>query len=134
MAKWFEVKRESEAPTMWAPPGGPYLINVNHPLMREEYEQAKRAFGVPHIYPMDDMLRRVWELDIIQRYHDQEEMPAHVIYRLKVPPYKELWKTTPSTAIRRSPSLDEGGEDVGIKKDRRGGNLSGQEDGYPQTR
>lgn len=123
MAKWFEVKRESEAPTMWAPPGGPYLINVNHPLMREEYEQAKRAFGVPHIYPMDDMLRRVWELDIIQRYYDQEEMPAHVIYRLKVPPYKELWQSASAPSSQQ-----------GIKKDRRGGNLSGQEDGYPQTR
>lgn len=114
-AYWFEAKREKEPPSMWAPPGAPYLLNINHPNIRGEFERAKRAFGVPTIYPMGDFQRMVWEVDMIKRYSAQwEEMPQHVRFRLKVPPYKGLWETTPSTAVQRSPSLDE----RGIKKDR----------------
>ena len=104
-AYWFEAKRDTAPISVWAPSGAPYLLNINHPNIRGEFERAKRAFGVPTIYPPGDIQRMVWEVDMILRFRTQwEEIPNHVRFRLKVPPYDALLKK----AVQK----------MGIKKDR----------------
>lgn len=104
---WYPREKRPEETGIWAPEGATYLINIDHPLMLREYQEEKRALGIPVMYPMGDAQRRMWEVDIIRRYGHLEKMPGYIRYKLLTPLYR--------------PYLDKQFEKKYIKKDRQGG-------------
>ena len=92
MAYWYQKSepRPPEPLTIWAPEGGIYLLNLNHPKILELYQAEKRRLGVKYNEPFSDAQRWVWEVDLISKMRDLRRVPEYVVRRLLLPPYRGI--------------------------------------------
>lgn len=70
---------------------GIFIININHPIIREEYDKRRRELKIPVYCPFSDLERAVFDLDMLRKYMP-ETIPDWVMWRLRTPLYMQAWE------------------------------------------
>lgn len=81
-----------EEESFWARNDQRFLTNLQHPTIRNEYEEFKLTHGIGVGHPISSALRREFDRAMLKKYARVEKPPARTKWTLKiwsfVPPEK----------------------------------------------
>lgn len=71
------------AGSMWLPNTAIYIANLQHDIIREEYNAFRRVLGIRHGDPMSDRQRRDFDRLMVKKYAKKETPPERTRFVLQ---------------------------------------------------